>query len=169
MDNDGALSYEDDDADDERVQWRIRHDWRGNSEDIGHWHAFQVEHASTKKREKGSLNNSYPKCLTVYPGVAPDELKCLRQYWVVSYCSAKIKIVTKVRLVEISHYVAATVIPLMIFKLYNFISKILEIAERLLQNLSESGFDTLRAHNARLSRIIVPRFGLPRSLLRCEC
>jgi len=38
-------------------------------------------HLSTrapKNEKKGSLNNSYPKCL--YPGVAPVELKCLRQY-----------------------------------------------------------------------------------------
>ena len=62
----------------------------GDSEDIGH----ASEHASTKKTRKGSLpvDNSYLKCL--YPGVAPEELKCLHNIALSAWDNVNTKINT---------------------------------------------------------------------------
>ena len=62
----------------------------GDSEDIG----YAFEQRAPKKRGKGSLDNSYLKYL--YPGVAPEELKCLHNIALSAWdiVNAKINTVT---------------------------------------------------------------------------
>ena len=73
MGNDGAVSGKEDYADDERDN--ISNDEfdteAEDSKNIEH----ELEHASNKKRGKGSLKNSYLNGL--YPGDVPEVLKCL--------------------------------------------------------------------------------------------